>query len=101
MPIFSKLKQFKDMRDKAKNLQSSLAVEKVEGSAAWGKIKIEMDGNLSVLGVSLSEELLVPSGKVKLESAIKEAVNDAVKKAQRKMIEKMRASGDLKMPGLG
>jgi DNA-binding YbaB/EbfC family protein len=100
MPIFSKLKQFKDMRDKAKSLQTSLATEKVEGSAAWGKLKIEMDGNLSVLGVSLSEELLT-SGKDKLESAIKEAVNDAVKKAQRKMVDKMRASGDLKMPGLG
>jgi DNA-binding YbaB/EbfC family protein len=99
MPIFSKLKQFKDMRDKAKSLQTSLSVEKVEGSAAWGKLKIEMDGNLSVLGVSLSEELLT-SGKEKLESTIKDAVNDAIKKAQQKMIAKMRASGDLKIPGL-
>lgn len=100
MPIFSKLKQFKDMRDKAKSMQSLLSGEKVEGSAAWGKLKIEMDGNLNVLNVNLNEELLA-GGKEKMEATIKEAVNDAVKKAQRKMVDKMRASGDLKIPGLG
>jgi len=98
--MFTKLKQFKDMRDKAKTLQSSLAAEKVEGSAAWGKVKIEMDGNQSVTAVSLAEELLVAGGREKLEGAIKEALNDALKKAQRKMVEKMRASGDFKIPGL-
>ncbi len=34
--MFAKLKQFRDMRGKAKNLQNLLADEKVEASAAWG-----------------------------------------------------------------
>lgn len=98
--MFSKLKQYKELRDKAKNLQSTLAAEKVEGSGGWGKVKIEMDGNQTVTTVSVSEELLVAGGKAKLEGAVKDALNDALKKAQRKMVEKMRESGDFKMPGL-
>jgi len=97
--MFTKLKQFKDLRDKAKTLQSSLATEKVEGSAAWGKLKIEMDGNQTVTAVSLADDLLT-GGREKLEAAIKDACNDALKKAQRKMVEKMKASGDFKIPGL-
>ncbi|MFA6603464.1 MAG: YbaB/EbfC family nucleoid-associated protein [Patescibacteria group bacterium] len=98
--MFSKLKQFKDLRDKAKTLQTALASEAVEGSAAWGKVKIGMDGNQSVTSVSIGDEMLQPGGKDKLETAIKEALNDALKKAQRKMIDKMKESGDFKMPGL-
>ncbi len=98
--MFSKLKQYKDMRDKAKQLQSTLAAEVVEGTAAWGKVKVTMDANMAVSAVSVSEEMLAPAGKDKLETAFKDAVNDAVKKAQRKMVEKMRASGDFKMPSL-
>ena len=98
--MFSKLKQFKDLREKAKTLQTTLAAEAVEGSAAWGKVKIGMDGNQTVTSVSISEDLLQPGGKDKLEGAVKEALNDALKKAQRKMIDKMKESGDFKMPGL-
>jgi len=96
--MFNKLKQVKDLRDKAKNLQSMLAEEKVEGSAAWGKVKVQMNGNQSVLGVEIDPELL--SNQKKLQDAMKEAFNDATKKAQHKMVAKMKESGDLNMPGL-
>lgn len=95
--MFNKLKQFKDIRTKAKTIQTRLAQEKVEGSAAWGKVKVGMDGNMSVTDVTISEELL--SEKTKLESAMKDAFNDAVKRAQRKMAEQMKQMGGL--DGLG
>lgn len=99
--MFEKLKQFKDLRDKAKTLQSALATEKVEGTAAWGKIKIEMDGNQAITAVSIDEELLKPSEKSKLESGIKDALGDALKKAQRKMLEKMKGMEGFNLPGMG
>lgn len=95
--MFNKLKQFKDIRAKAKTIQARLAQEKVEGSAVWGKVKVGMDGNMSVTDVTISEELL--SEKEKLESAMKDAFNDAVKRAQRKMAEQMKQMGGL--DGLG
>lgn len=95
--MFSKLKQFKELRRQAKTLQSTLSEEKIEASAAWGKIKMVMDGNQEVQSVIVDPELL--SRKEKLEEAIKEVTNEAVKKAQRKMAEKIKQGG-FKMPEL-
>jgi len=91
--MFSKLKQFKDLRDQAKQMQNILAQESVEGTALWGKVKVKINGNQEVLSVEIDPELLSANNKEKLESAIKEATNDAIKKVQRIMAEKMRSSG--------
>jgi DNA-binding YbaB/EbfC family protein len=96
--MFNKLKQVKELRDKAKQLQGMLAEEKVEGSAGWGKVKIKMDGNQQVLNVEIDPELL--TDQKKLQEILKDAFNDAAKKAQRRMVEKMKTSGDLNIPGL-
>lgn len=96
--MFEKLKQFKDLRTKAKSLQNILAEEKVEGSAAWGKIKMAMNGNQEVLSVTIDQELI--GNKEKLEGAVKEVANDAIKKAQKVMANKMMKDGSFKMPGL-
>jgi hypothetical protein len=96
--MFNKLKQVKDLRDKAKDLQNMLAEEKVEGSAAWGKVKVQMNGNQSVLGVEIDPEML--SDQKKLQDAMKDAFNDATKKAQHKMVDMMKKNGDLNLPGL-
>ena len=97
--MFEKLKQFKDLREKAKTLQTALAAEKVSGEAVWGKVKVDMDGNQTVTSVTIAEELLQASEKSKLESGVKDALNDALKKAQKKVMEKMKEMGGL--PGMG
>ncbi len=96
--MFNKLKQFKKLRDKAKTLQNSLAEEKIEASAAWGKIKMVMDGNQEVKSVTIDPELL--TSKEKTEIAVKDVVNDAVKKVQKVMAEKLRKDGNFNFPGL-
>ena len=93
--MFSKLKQFKDMRSQAKKLQDLLGQESVEGSSGWGKVKVKMSGNQEVLSVSLDPEALKEPAR--LQEMIKEAVNDAIKKAQRVMAEKVKSSG-FKLP---
>ena len=98
--MFENTQQFKDLRDKAKDLQSKLATETVQGSGAWGKVQITMDGNQTINEVTIDEALLQVSEKKKLEAGVKEALNDALKKAQRKMMEKMKEVGGLNLPGL-
>jgi hypothetical protein len=95
--MFNKLKQFKDIRDKAKDMQSQLAQETAEGQAAWGKIKIIINGNQEILSVSIDPELL--SDAKKLEELLKEGINDAIKKIQRIIAMKMQQMGGL--AGLG
>lgn len=100
MTMFSKLKQIKDMRQQAKSIQSTLSGEHVEATAGWGKVKVAMNGNQEVEGVQIDPELLKPEKKSELEGAVKEAVNDAVKKVQKIMATKIRQQGGLEKFGL-
>ena len=93
--MFNKLKQIKDLRSKAKQMQSTLAEESVEASAAWGKVKLTMNGNQEITSIDIDPELLSPDKKAELEKAVQEAVADAIKKVQRVMAKKMQDMGGL------
>ncbi|MCX6745545.1 MAG: YbaB/EbfC family nucleoid-associated protein [Candidatus Parcubacteria bacterium] len=97
--MFNKLKQFKDLADQAKQMQNVLAQESAEGSADWGKVNVKINGNQEILSVQIDPELLSIDKKEKLETAIKEATNDAIKKVQQIMADKMRSSG-FNLPGM-
>lgn len=98
--MFSKLKEIKDLRAQAKNLQNQLKEEHVETSAAWGKVKIKMNGNQEVEEISIDEDILSPTKKSELEKALKEAINEANHKVQKIMAEKVRKAGGLNIPSL-
>lgn len=91
--MFNKIKAVKELRDQAKQMQNKLDDVKSEGSAAWGKIKIVINGNQKVLDVQIDDELL--SDKNKLEEGIKEAYEDAFKKMQKQMATQMKDMGDI------
>ncbi len=99
MSMFSKLKQFKDLRDQGKKMQGLLAGESVTARAFGDKIVLTLDGNMQISGLAIDKEVLAPDKKEKLESAIKEAHADAMKKMQRIIATKMQQSG-MEMPKL-
>jgi len=94
MSVFSKLKQFKDMRESAKKAQSILGAETVEGQGAWGKVKISMSGTFEVKAVTVDPALLGKQSE--LEAAIKDAANDGVKKVQMVLFRKRKELEGLK-----
>ncbi len=91
--MFNKLKQFKNLKDRAKEIQNVLGKEKAEGTAGWGKVKVSMDGNQRVLGFTIDPSAL--SDKAKLEELLKEATNDAIGKIQKIMATKLREVGGM------
>jgi len=93
MAMFSKLKQIKEMRDQAKKAQELFKDIAIVGDGAHNKVRVMMDGNLQVQGVTIDPELLNAESKSKLETGVKDAFGDAVKKAQREMAKKMKDSG--------
>jgi len=93
--MFSKLKQFKDIRSKAKVIQSMLAAEKIEGSAGWGKVKVVVNGSQVVESVTIDPSAM--EDKAKLEGLIKDAMNDGMTKVQRMMATKLKDIGGLDM----
>jgi len=90
--MFSKLKQFRDLRSQAKTIQDLLAQETV--TEEKNGVKITMNGNMEVMSIALNSNL----DKSAQESALKNCFNDAVKKAQRLMAKKMQDVGGI--PGL-
>jgi DNA-binding protein YbaB len=91
--MFNKLKQIKDMRSQAKTMQSALAEEKVE--LEKNGIKMEMNGNMEVLSLSINSD----SSKEEMARDLKSLFNDAIKKTQKIMAKKMQSMGGI--PGLG
>ena len=91
--MFNKLKQFKDIRDKAKNLQSMLANERAEGAGGWNKVRITFDGNQHATQVMIDPSLLVD--KASLEKGVLEAINDGVNNIQKILAAKMKDMGGL------
>jgi len=90
--MFSKLKQFRDLRSQAKTIQDLLAQETV--TEEKNGVKITMNGNMEVMSIALNSNL----DKSAQESALKNCFNDAVKRAQRLMAKKMQDVGGI--PGL-
>lgn len=91
--MFNKLKQFKDIREKAKVIQSALAQESAEGSAGWGKVKVVVDGNQHCKSVTIDPSVM--GDKTKLEEMMREAFNDAMQKIQKVMATKLKDVGGL------
>lgn len=90
--MFSKLKQFKDLRSQAKTMQSALAQETV--TEEKNGVKIVLNGNMEVMSVILNESL---STSAQAET-IKSCFNDALKRAQRLMAKKLQDMGGI--PGM-
>lgn len=95
--MFQKLKQYKDMRDSAKKLQTQLSAETFHVEAWGGNVSLIMDGNQNVMALDIKPEVLNPDNKKKLEEAIKEAVGEGVKKVQRAVAQKIQ-KGEIEVP---
>ncbi|MDQ7814907.1 MAG: YbaB/EbfC family nucleoid-associated protein [Patescibacteria group bacterium] len=85
--MFNKLKQVMDLKKKQKEIQSALSNITAEGSAAWGKVKVTMDGNQKALKVQIDDSML--ADKAKLEEAVRDAFNDTGDKLKLAMASKM------------
>lgn len=92
MSMFSKLKQFKDLRNQAKTLQNALA--DISTSLEKNSVKMTMNGNMEITSLTIETDLT----KEKTADTMKNLFNDAIKKTQKIMAQKMQEMGGI--PGL-
>jgi len=90
--MFSKLKQFRDLRSQAKTMQDVLSQETI--TEEKNGVKIVLNGNMEIISINLNESL----SKTSQEEAIKNCLNEAIKRAQRMMAKKLQDMGGF--PGL-
>lgn len=87
--MFNKLKHLKDLRNTAKQMQNALANESV--TVQRGGVQVSMNGNMEITKIIINEDL----AKESLEGVLADCVNEAIKKTQRVMAQKMQEMGGL------
>jgi hypothetical protein len=100
MSVFSKLKQFKDLRTQGKKIQTALSGESVTVSVGGDSVVLTMDGNMQITGLAIADNLMAVNQKNKLQELVKEAHANALKKIQKIMATKMQEMGGLEGLGL-
>lgn len=96
--MFNKLKEVKDLRSQAKQLQNSLGQESV--TVEHKDCSMKMDGNQKITHISLSKKYLSADNKEKLEGIVIHLHEEALKKVQRIMMKKMKEQGGFNLPGM-
>ena len=92
------LKNLPKIREEMEKFQSKLGDIKAEGDAGGGMVKVTMTGQHNVKKVQL-EPTVVSEDREMLEDLIAAATNDAVKKVEARIQEKMASvMGGMQLP---
>ena len=96
------LKNFQKIQGEMKNLQEELSKQVITGSSGGGMVEVTMNGKFEVIDIKIEKRLIQGRDMQMLEDLIVAAVNDAMKKAQGLIKDKMgQLTGGLSIPGMG
>ena len=97
------MKQAAQLQSKMKAMQDELDHVEVEGLAGGGLVTVRMTAKTEVKAVKIDPSLIKPDDREILEDLLVAALNDARRKAEAAMQEKMQTlTGGLGLPpGLG
>lgn len=98
------LKQIEQMQANMAKAQEELGQETVQGTAGGGAVIVVMNGHQEVESLTIDPEFVDPEDVETLQDAVVAAFNDAQRKAQEVMQQKMGAAtgglGGLGLPGM-
>ena len=92
------MKQAQQMQEKMQKQMESIVVD---ATAGGGMVSVKMNGQKQLLSIQLDPEVVTSGDRDMLQDLIVAAVNDAQRKADEAMAQKMGGMmGGLKLPGL-
>ncbi len=95
------MRQLQRLQAEMERVQAETEKEELKVTAGGGAIEVTITGGLEIKAIKLDPELLNPDDVEMVQDLILSAVNDAIKKAQALMAERMSAfTGGLGIPGL-
>src|ERR671934_1944637 len=98
MNIQQMMKQAQQMQER---LQKQMAELRVEGNAGGGMVTVTINGSKQIQSLKIDPEVVSKEDVEMLQDLIVAAVNDAHRKADEEMAQKMGPMmGGLKIPGL-
>lgn len=74
--------QLMKMQKEMKNIQKTILKAKISGESSDGSVKATVNGEFSLLDISIDEALIKAGDVKKVEKMVYSAVNDAVNKAR-------------------
>jgi DNA-binding YbaB/EbfC family protein len=90
------MRQMREMQGRAEELKEQLSKVRVEGSAGGGMVRVEANGHLKVVNVSVEETLLSAADREMLEDLLVAATNQALEKAREALTAEMsKLAGNL------
>jgi nucleoid-associated protein EbfC len=97
------MKQAAQLQSKMQEMQEQLGHVEVEGISGGGLVSVRMTAKMEVKAVAIDPSLMKPEEREVLQDLVATAHNDARRKAEAAMQEKMQAlTGGLGLPpGLG
>lgn len=97
------MKQAAQLQSKMKEMQEQLDTVEVEGESGGGLVRVRMTAKMEVKAVTIDPSLIKPEEREVLEDLLVTAHNDARRKAEAAMQDKMKTlTGGLGLPpGLG
>src|SRR6266542_434260 len=98
MNIQQMMKQAQQMQER---LQKQMTELRVEGNAGGGMVTVVVNGGKQVQSVKIDPEVVSKEDVEMLQDLIVAAINDAQRKADEQMAQKMGGMmGGLKLPGM-
>jgi nucleoid-associated protein EbfC len=88
--MFGLMKQAQAMQEKMQEMQAEMERIEVEGQAGGGMVRVTLTAKGQMKGLAIDDQLLKVDEKVILEDLIVVAHEDARKKAERLVEEKMK-----------
>jgi len=99
--IGNMMKHALELKSNMERLKETLAAERIEGSSGGGMVTVLMSGRLEVLSVKIDPEIVNPEDPEMLETLVAAAMNEANRKAQEMVKEKMtELTGGIDIPGI-
>jgi nucleoid-associated protein EbfC len=100
-PFGDPRKMMKQLQQAQERLQTEIAAIVVEASSGGGVVKVEMNGEKQLKSLRIDPEVVKPDDVEMLQDLVLTAVNEATRKVEATVQEKVGAlTGGLKLPGM-
>jgi DNA-binding YbaB/EbfC family protein len=89
------------MQRELKNVQKKIQKTKVDGTSPDGTVKAVVNGEFSLVAITIDESLIKSGDVKKVEKMVFSAINDAIEKTRKISAEEMKkVTGDMDLGSL-
>ena len=97
----SMMKSAMELKGKMEEVKEALAQERIEASSGGGMVEVVVNGKMELLSLKIDPEIIDKDDPETLETMVRAAINEGVRKAHERVQEKMtEVAGGMNIPGL-